>query len=76
MGTGWDERQQRGVHHTLQFSVEVKEKVNYAVTLPLGLHGMFYTLPLPVTTGSVIFADVPTTKHESDGSRSAVFVYV
>jgi len=69
-----EEWQQRGVDHTPQFSVEVKEKVTG--TLPLDLHGMFYTSPVPFTTGSVIFADVPTTSHASDSSRSAVFVSV
>ena len=59
-----EERQQRGVDHTLKFSVEVKERVSYKVILPLDLLGMFYTLPVPFTTGSVIFADVPSTRGQ------------
>jgi hypothetical protein len=42
----------------------------------LDLHGMLSALPVSFTTGSVIFADMPTTKHASDIPRSAVFVSV
>jgi len=44
-----EEQQPPGLDRTLQFNVEVKEKVNYTFTLLLDLHGTFYTLPVPLT---------------------------
>jgi hypothetical protein len=70
------QRQQSSVDHTFQFIVKVKEGLSYTATLPLGLHGVFSALPISFTAGSVVFADMPTSNHVTDSSKSAVFVSV